>query len=77
MAASAKEHWVVWMRRAVLGVVLLFAMLVGLYSYGSPKYRKLKNECIEAGMDHSDAPSDDELHTLWMDCRRIGFGPPL
>ncbi len=65
------------MRRAIEVVVLALAMFVGLYFYGSPGYRKLKNECIEAGMDHSDAPSDDELHSLWMACRKIGFGPPL
>jgi hypothetical protein len=65
------------MRSAIVGVVLALAMLVGLYFYGSPEYRKLKKECVETGMDHSDAPSDDELHQLWMACRKIGFGPPL
>ena len=65
------------MQRAVVVVVLALAMVVGLYFYGSPKYRNLKKECAETGMDHSDAPSDDELHTLWMACRKIGFGPPL
>lgn len=65
------------MRSANVFVLLVLATLVGLYFYGSPKYGSLKKECIEAGMDHSDSPSDDELHSLWMDCRRIGFGPPL
>jgi hypothetical protein len=65
------------MRRENVFSVLALATLVGLYFYGSPKYRKLKNECIETGMEHSDAPSDDELHDLWMACRKIGFGPPL
>jgi hypothetical protein len=65
------------MRRENVFLVLALATLVGLYFYGSPKYRKLKNECIETGMEHSDAPSDDELHDLWMACRKIGFGPPL
>ena len=65
------------MRRENVFLVLALATLVGLYFYGSPKYRKLKNECIETGMEHSDAPSDDELHDLWMACREIGFGPPL
>ena len=65
------------MRRAIVGVVLALAMLVGLYSYGSPEYRRLKKECVETGMDHSDAPSDDDLHRLWMACRKLGFGPPL
>jgi hypothetical protein len=65
------------MRRENVFLVLALATLVGLYFCGSPKYRKLKNECIETGMEHSNAPSDDELHDLWMACRKIGFGPPL
>jgi hypothetical protein len=65
------------MRRAIAGVVMVLAVLVGLYIWGSPEYRELKQDCVETGMDHSDAPSDDELHRLWMACRRIGFGPPL
>jgi hypothetical protein len=65
------------MRRAMMGVVLALATLVGLYIYGSPQYRALKKECIETGMDHSDAPSDDDLHRLWMACRKIGFGSSL
>jgi len=65
------------MRRAMVVVVFALAVLVGLYFYGSPEYRKLKKECVETGMEHSDAPSDDELHQLWMACRKIGFGPPL
>jgi hypothetical protein len=65
------------MRRENVFLVLALATLVGLYFYGSPKYRKLKNQCIETGMEYSDAPSDDELHDLWMACRKIGFGPPL
>jgi hypothetical protein len=65
------------MRRAIVIMFLSLAMLVSLYLYGSPEYRKLKNECIETGMDRSDAPSDDELHRLWMACRKIGFGAPL
>jgi hypothetical protein len=64
------------MRRAI-GVVLALAMPMGLYFYGSPEYRKLKKECVEAGMEHSDAPSDNDLHRLWMACRKIGFGAPL
>jgi hypothetical protein len=63
--------------RALAGGILTLAMLTGLYFCGSPEYRKLKKECVETGMEHSDAPSDDELHRLWMACRRIGFGPPL
>ena len=65
------------MRRINLFMVLLLAALVGLYLFGSPGYRKLKKECTETGMVYSDAPSDDELHDLWMACRKIGFGPPL
>jgi hypothetical protein len=65
------------MRRAIVVVVLALAMLVSFYFYGSPEYRRLKKECAETGMDHSDAPSDDELHRLWMTCRKIGFGAPL
>lgn len=65
------------MRRAVVGVVLTLTMLAGLYIYGSPEYRRLKQECVEAGMADSEAPSDDELHRLWMACRKIGFGAPL
>ena len=60
-----------------LGVGLALAILVGLYFYGSPRYRALKKECIETGMEHSDAPSDDDLRRLWMACRKIGFGAPL
>jgi hypothetical protein len=65
------------MRRAIVVVFLASVMLVGLYFYGSPEYRKLKKECVETGMDQSDAPSDDDLHRLWMACRKIGFGAPL
>ncbi|MFK4502118.1 hypothetical protein ABIF86_006409 [Bradyrhizobium japonicum] len=65
------------MRRAMMGIGLVLAMLLGFYFYGSPQYRALKKECIETGMDHSDAPSDDDLHRLWMACRKIGFGAPL
>jgi hypothetical protein len=65
------------MRRAIVVVVLALAMLVSFYFYGSPEYRRLKKECAETGTDHSDAPSDDELHRLWMACRKIGFGAPL
>jgi len=67
------------MRRAIANtfvVLVALAMLVG-YLYGSPKYRALKKECVEAGMNHSDAPSDDDLNRLWMACRKIGYGPPL
>ena len=63
--------------RGLAAAILTLAMLAGLYFYGSPEYRKLKKECIESGMEQSDAPSDDELHRLWMACRKIGFGPPL
>jgi hypothetical protein len=66
-------------RRAIANtflVLVALAMLAG-YFYGSPKYRALKKECVEAGMDRSDAPSDDDLHRLWMACRKIGYGPPL
>lgn len=58
-------------------LVLVALAIVAGYFYGSPKYRALKKECIEARMDHADAPSDDELHSLWMACRKIGYGPPL
>ena len=67
------------MRRAIAStflVLTVLAMLVG-YFYGSQKYRELKKECVEAGMDHSDSPSDDDLHRLWTACRKIGYGPPL
>jgi hypothetical protein len=64
------------MRRAIVVVFLASVMLVGLYFYGSPEYRKSKKECVETGMDQSDAASDD-LHRLWMACRKIGFGAPL
>lgn len=52
------------MRRAIAAgiVVLALATLVG-YFYGSPEYRKLKKECVETGMEHSDAPSDDDMRT--------------
>ena len=66
-----------FMQRSMMGVGLALAMFVGLYLCGSPQHRALKTECIKAGMDHSDAPSDDDLHRLWMACRKIGFGPPL
>ncbi|WLB57901.1 hypothetical protein [Bradyrhizobium japonicum] len=65
------------MRRAMMGIGVVVAMLAGLYFYGSPQYRALKKECVETGMEHSDAPSDDDLHRLWMACRKIGFGAPL
>jgi hypothetical protein len=65
------------MRRAIVVGAAVLSTLAGLYFYGSPGYRKLKKECVEAGMEHSDAPSDDELHSLWMACRKIGFGAPL
>jgi hypothetical protein len=67
------------MRRAIVAgiMVLALAALVGLYFYGSPGYRKLKKECVETGMERSGAPSDDDLHRLWMACRKIGFGAPL
>jgi hypothetical protein len=65
------------MRRAIVVMVLALAMLVGFYFYGSPGYRQLKTECVETGMDHSDASSDDDLHRLWMACRKIGLGPRL
>jgi hypothetical protein len=76
-ACSQRPAAALLMRSAIPLVTFVLAALVGLYFYGSPKYRILKKECIEAGMDHSDTPSDDDLHRLWMDCRRIGFGPPL
>jgi len=67
-----------WLMRSFIVTVLLsLAVILGLYLYGSPEYRKLKRECVETGMDQSDAPSDDSLHSLWMACRKIGFGPPL
>jgi hypothetical protein len=65
------------MRRAIVVVVLVSVTLVGLYFYGSRGYRQLKKQCVETGMGHSDAPSDDDLHRLWMACRKIGFGAPL
>jgi hypothetical protein len=67
------------MRSAIVAgvVVLALATVVGRYFYGSPEYRKLKKECVETGMEHSDAPSDDDLHSLWMACRKIGLGSPL
>ena len=65
------------MRRAIVVAVLVSATFAGLYFYGSPEYRQLKKQCVETGMEHSDAPSDDDLHRLWMACRKMGFGAPL
>jgi hypothetical protein len=65
------------MQRAVMGIGLALALLVGLYFYGSPQHRELKNACVETGMEHSDAPSDDDLHRMWTACRKIGIGAPL
>jgi hypothetical protein len=49
------------MRGAIVGVVLALAVLVVLYSYGSPEYRRLKKDCVETGMDHSDARASGGL----------------
>ena len=59
-------------------ILLLVALaVVAGYFYGWPKYRALKKDCIESGMDHSDHPSDNDLDALWMTCRKIGYGPRL
>jgi hypothetical protein len=63
------------MRRAIVAGAVVLALAI--YFYGSPEYRKLKKECVETGMENSDAPSDDDLHRLWMACRKIGFGPTM
>jgi hypothetical protein len=66
------------MRRVIVAgvIVLAIAVLVGRYLYGSPEYRELKQTCMETGMENQDAPSDGDLHSLWLACRKIGFGPP-
>jgi hypothetical protein len=66
-------------RRAIANAFLLLVALavVAGYFYGWPKYTALKKDCIEAGMDHSDHPSDNDLDALWMACRKIGYGPRL
>jgi hypothetical protein len=65
------------MRQVIVAGVVVLALAIG-YFYGSPEYRKLKKECVETGMENSDAPpSDDDLHRLWMACRKIGFGPTM
>jgi hypothetical protein len=56
-------------------MVSTFLRIVAIKST-EEQYRALKKECIETEMDRSDAPSDDDLHRLWMACLKIGFGAP-
>jgi hypothetical protein len=59
--------------RLWVGAWLVILTLIGIVFYfiGSPGYRRLMNECSEAGVDRMvEPPSDDDLHRLYLDCRR-------